>query len=75
LSGALPVRVFESTEAFALGAVLVDAERNRVLVTDGTTSTPALLRVFDFAAGIFTASLTIKTNPTQKLPPRALAWY
>jgi len=75
LSGALPVRVFESTEAFALGAVLADPERNRVFVTDGTTNTPAFLRVFDLAAGVPTASQTIKTNPTQKLPPRALAWY
>lgn len=75
LSGALPAKVFESTEAFSLGAVLTDAERNRVLVTDGTTNTPAFLRVFDFAAGVFTASQTVRTNPTQKLPPRALAWY
>jgi len=75
LSGALPVRVFESTEAFALGAVLVDTEKSRVLVTDGTTNTPASLRVFDLASGNFTASQTVKTNPAQKLPPRALAWY
>jgi hypothetical protein len=55
--------------------VLADPERNRVFVTDGTTNTPASLRVFDLAAGVPTASQTIKTNPTQKLPPRALAWY
>jgi hypothetical protein len=67
--------VFESTEAYSLGAVLVDAERSRVLVTDGTTNAPAFLRVFDLAAGAFSARQTIKTNPTQKLPPRALAWY
>jgi hypothetical protein len=75
LSGALPARVFESTEAFSLGAVLADPEKSRVLVADGTTMTGAFLRVFDFAAGAFTAGKTIKTDPSQKLPPRALAWY
>ncbi len=75
LDGSLPVRVFESTESFALGAVLADGEASRILVTDGTTSTPAFLRFFDFAAGIFTAGKTVKSNPSQKLPPRALAFY
>jgi hypothetical protein len=75
LSGALPVKVFESSEGYALGAVLADVERSRIFVTDGTTNTPAFLRVFDFAAGVFTARQTIKTNPSQKLPARALAWY
>jgi hypothetical protein len=74
LAGALPAKVFESAEAWALGAVLADPENGRILVADGT-STGAFLRVFDFAAGAFTAGKTIKTNPTQKLPPRALAWY
>jgi hypothetical protein len=75
LAGASPVKVFESSESWALGAVLADPEEGRVLVADGTTMTGAFLRVFDFAAGAFTAGKTIKTNPTQKLPPRALAWY
>jgi hypothetical protein len=75
LGTALPVKVFESTEAYALGAVLADSEQGRVLVADGTTNAPAFLRVFDFASGTFVAGKTVKTNPTQKLPPRALAWY
>lgn len=75
LTGAGPVKMFESSEAWALGAVLADPEMSHILVADGTTMTGAFLRVFDVAAGIFTASKTIKTNPTQKLPPRALAWY
>ena len=75
LTGALPVKVFESSEAWALGAVLADPENGRILAADGTTMTGAFLRVFDVAAGAFTASKTIKTNPIQKLPPRALAWY
>jgi hypothetical protein len=75
LNGTLPSKVFESTEAYALGAVLADAEASHVLLTDGTTNTPAFLRVFDLAAGAFTAGKTVKTNPTQKLPPRALARY
>jgi hypothetical protein len=75
LTGALPVKVFESTESWALGAVLADPERGRILVADGTTMTGAFLRIFDVAAGTFTAGKTIKTNPAQKLPPRALAWY
>jgi len=75
LAGTTPVKVFESSESWALDAVLADPERGRVLVADGTTMTGAFLRVFDFAAGAFTADKTVKTNPTQKLPPRALAWY
>jgi hypothetical protein len=75
LDGNLPSKVFESAEAYALGAVLADAETSRVLVTDGTTKTPAFLRFFDFSSGAFTAGQTVKTNPSQKLPPRALAWY
>ncbi len=75
LDGSLPVRVFESVESFALGAVLADDEASRILVTDGTTTTPAFLRFFDFAAGAFTAGRTVTSNPAQKLPPRALAFY
>jgi hypothetical protein len=55
--------------------VLADAQNGRVLVADGTKLTPAFLRFFDFAAGTFTASKTVKTNPSRNLPPRALAWY
>ncbi|HEY5284231.1 MAG TPA: hypothetical protein VIM14_15680 [Polyangia bacterium] len=75
LDGTLPVRIFESTESFTLGAVLADVAKSRVLVVDGTMSTPAFLRFFDFAAGTFTAGKTVKTNPSQSLPPRALAFY
>jgi hypothetical protein len=75
LTGGVPVKVFESSEAWALGAVLADPENGRILVADGTTMTGAFLRVFDVASGTFTASKTVKTNPKQKLPPRALAWY
>ena len=73
--GALPAKVFESAEGWALGAVLADAQNGRVLVADGTKLTPAFLRFFDFAAGTFTASKAVKTNPSRNLPPRALAWY
>jgi hypothetical protein len=75
LDGSLPVRIFESTESFTLGAVLADPENHRVLVVDGTMLTPAFVRFFDFAAGTFTAGKTVKTNPSQSLPPRALAFY
>jgi hypothetical protein len=75
LDGSLPVRVFESAESYALGAVVTDSEANHVLLTDGTTNAPAFLRVFNFTAGAFTAVKTVKTNPAQKLPPRALARY
>ena len=75
LDGALPTQLFQSSESWALGAVLADPERGRVLVADGTTMTGAFLRIFDVAAGTATPSNTVKTNPTQKLPPRALAWY
>jgi hypothetical protein len=73
LSGAQSVKIWDSSEGFAIGAVL--AGQNRVLVADGTTTNPAYLRVFDVAAGIFTLVNSVKTNPTHKLPPRALAFY
>ena len=70
-----PVKVFDSSEGFALGALLVDRERQRLFVADGTMGSPAYLRLFEYAAGGFTAGKTVKTNPTQKLPPRALSFY
>ena len=73
--GELPVKVFDSSEGYSLGAVLADSQNSRILVTDGTTNSPAFLRVFDHSAGTFTAGKSINSNPTQKLPPRALAWY
>lgn len=73
-SGALPSRVFTSTESYTLGAVLVDAELGRVFVADGP-KTSAALRVFDTVAGALSASATLETNPHGKLPPHALAWY
>jgi hypothetical protein len=75
MAGALPVKVFESTEAYTLGAVLVDVDIGRIFVTDGTSKTSAFLRVFDFVSSAFTAGPTITTEPAQKLPPHALAWY
>jgi hypothetical protein len=75
LDGKAPTKVFDSSEGFALGAVLYDSEHQRVLATDGTMASPAYLRMFDGAAGVFTAGKTVKTNPAQKLPPRALAFY
>jgi hypothetical protein len=54
------------------GKPLSVGQRVRVV---GTKASPAYLRLFDFAAGVFTAGQPIKTNPTQKLPPRALAFY
>ncbi len=68
-------KAFQSSEAFSLGAVLVDTERGRVFVTDGTTQTPASVRVFASAAGTLQQVAEVKTNPTQKLPPRGLAWF
>ena len=75
LAGALHVKVFESSEAWALGSVLADPQKGRIFAADATTMTGAFLRVFAVAAGAFTPSKTVKTNPAQKLPPRALAWY
>jgi hypothetical protein len=73
--GTTPSKIFDSAEAYALGTVLVDADRGRVFVTDGTTVAAPSVRVFDRVAGAFQATATIKTNPTQKLPARALGWF
>jgi hypothetical protein len=73
--GTAPSKIFDSAEAFSAGAVLVDAERGRVFLTDGTTLTSASVRVFDRVGGTLQLTATLKTNPAQKLPPRALAWF
>ena len=75
LDGKAPVKIFDSAEGFAIGAVLYDQERHRVLAADGTMTSSAYLRMFDFSSGGFVAGKPVKTNPTQKLPPRALAFY
>lgn len=74
-NGAAPLRLYASTESYALGAVLVDAERGRVFLTDGTQSTPASIRVFQRSGAGLAETGQIKSNPTQKLPPRGLAWF
>jgi hypothetical protein len=75
VDGSLPVKVFESAEGYALSALLVDREKGRVFAADATTLNPAFLRTFTFATGAFSADKTIKSEPTHKLPPRALAWF
>ena len=70
-----PSQIFSSAEAYSLGAVLVDAERSRVFLADGTTTSAPFLRVFERVSGAFRTTATINTNPTQKLPARALAWF
>jgi hypothetical protein len=75
LGGGTPAKVFDSTEGFVIGAVLYDPDRHRVLAADGTMNTAAYLRIFDHAAGSFTAVKTVITNPAHNLPPRSLAFY
>lgn len=75
LSGSPAALLFASTEAFTLGAVLVDGEKGRFIVADGPQKGASLLHVFDFSAGTITAGKTIKSNPSHSLPPRGLAWF
>jgi hypothetical protein len=67
--------VFASAEGFAIGAVLFDPERASVFAADGPMGSPAYLRIFEVSAAGFVPGKTAKTNPTHKLPPRALAFY
>jgi hypothetical protein len=75
IDGNLPVKVFDSNEAFSMGAVLADSRNSRVLVADGTGNSPAFLRFFDYSAGTFMAGKTVQSNPKKNLPPHALAFY
>ncbi len=75
LVGAAPAEVFTSTEAYALGAILGDPDKARLFVANGTTKSSAFVQTFAVASGTLTATAAIKANPSQKLPPRALAWY
>ena len=40
------------------------------MLADGTTNTPAFLRVFELAPGTLAASNIVSTNPSQGLAPR-----
>jgi hypothetical protein len=73
-NGAAPIKLYSSVEGNTLAAALVDAERGRVFLTDGTT-TSASVRIFDRVAGSLTETGQVKTNLAQKLPPRGLAWF
>ena len=74
-AGTSPVKVFASTEGFALGALLADVEKGRIVVADGPTTSAALVRIFDLVAGTFSTAKTTDADPSHHLPPRALAWY
>jgi hypothetical protein len=74
-NGAAPIGLYSSSEAFTMGAVLVDAGRGRVFLADGTMLTPAAVRIFERAGASFVEVGQIKTNPSHKLPARGLAWF
>jgi hypothetical protein len=73
-NGAPSSKIYQPTEAIALGSLLADPARSRLFVADGT-KTNALLRVFERASGVFQETAQVKTNPRQKLAPRGLAWF
>jgi hypothetical protein len=75
LDGTLPKMAFEAAEGFALGAVLADSNTGRVFLADSPMSKPTFLRVFDSIDGVLVAGPAVKTDPSGKLPPRALAFY
>ncbi|MBN2573772.1 MAG: hypothetical protein JXP73_04340 [Deltaproteobacteria bacterium] len=75
LDGRAPVQIFASTEGFAIGALLFDPERALVFAADGPMGSSAYLRIFEVSAAGFVLGKTAKTNPTHKLPPRALAFH
>lgn len=74
LAGAPAAKAFESSEAFAVGAVLADTAGGRIVIGDGTGMSLSHLRFFDHAHGVYAAGKTVNANPSQKLPARALAW-
>jgi hypothetical protein len=75
LDGTLPTKIFESSEGYALSALLADRDVRRAFLADATTLSPAFLRTFDLAGGVPVAGKTIKTEPAHKLPPRSLVWF
>lgn len=75
LAGSAAAEVLASTEAYSIGAILVDRAREQFIVADGPKAHAAYLRVFDFAAGTISASRIIQSNPLHNLPPSGLAWY
>jgi len=68
-------KLADSSDAFTYGSVLVDADHDRVYLTDADAATPRVqvYRYADPTAPV--RELAIDANPTLGLPPREIAWY
>jgi hypothetical protein len=68
-------KVVDGDGVFAFGAVIVDATRKRLLVSDGGMTNPRVL-VYDVSQpGQPQALPSFTSNPKSGLPPRLLGWY
>lgn len=66
-------KLADASDSFTFGDVLVDAQRQRVYLTDGNASTPRV-HVYSFASDP-TLDTSINASAATGLPPRELAWY
>jgi hypothetical protein len=68
-------KLFDASDAFTLGTVLVDLVHERVYVTDAAAATPRI-HVYEYAnPAAPTRTASINANPSIGLPPREIEWY
>jgi hypothetical protein len=68
-------KLADAGDAFTLGTVLVDPERERAYVTDANAATPRV-HVYEYTnAAAPTREASINANPSLGLPPREIEWY
>jgi hypothetical protein len=73
--GNAPTKIFASAKGFALGTVLFEQQRGRIFAADSALASPGYLRVIDVTTAGFTTGQTVRAGLSDKLPPRALAFY
>jgi hypothetical protein len=68
-------KLADASDAFTLGTVLVDPQRERAYLTDASAATPRV-HIYEYAnADAPTREASINANPSLGLPPREIEWY
>ncbi len=74
LPGDRGTSVWEASSVFQLSGLYADRDSERVMLTDGSSTTP-LVHVFDASGAALTKLSAIDPSPVLALPPRAIAAY
>ncbi len=66
-------KVFDATDSFVFGSVLIDPSHERAYLTDANPAVPRV-HVFSYD-GAIERERSINVNPSIGLPPREITWY